>query len=116
MRKARDSNQRRPHSVKRQGLPESLPTFVQKSYFMLGEKESDVLNQALSKYLPGQFEPILVGGEKLLKPALQLMNIYRLRIDEIKAGRDLSKACRAFSECRDRPPHLGTPLPDSTMA
>jgi plasmid replication initiation protein len=53
---------------------------------MLGEKERDVLNQALEKYRPGQSEPILIGGEKLLKPALQLMNVYRLRIDEIKEG------------------------------
>jgi hypothetical protein len=73
----------------RKGLPESLPTFVQKSYFMLGGLERDVLNQALSKYRPGQSEPILIGGEKLLKPALQLMNVYRLRIDEIKGGRCL---------------------------
>jgi hypothetical protein len=29
-------------------------------------------------------EPILIGGEKLLKPALRLMSVYRLRIDEIK--------------------------------
>jgi hypothetical protein len=27
----------------------------------------------------------LIGGAKILKPALQLMNVYRLRIDEIKA-------------------------------
>jgi hypothetical protein len=79
---------RRSKGVKRKGLPESLPTSVQKSYFLLGAKERDVLNQALSKYRPGQTEPILVGGEKLLKPALQLMNAYRLRIDEIKARRN----------------------------
>jgi Initiator Replication protein len=84
MRKAWDSNQRRPHSVKRQGLPESLPTFVQKSYFMLGTKERDVLNLALSKYRADRSEPILIGGATALKPALQLMNVYRLRIDEIK--------------------------------
>jgi hypothetical protein len=29
----------------------------------------------------------LIGGAKALKPALQLMNVYRLRIDEIKEGR-----------------------------
>jgi hypothetical protein len=33
---------------------------------------------------PGQSEPILIGGEKFLKPALRLMSDYRLRIDEIK--------------------------------
>ena len=43
-----------------------------------------MLNLALSKYRPGQSEPILVGGEKLLKPALKLMSLYRLRIDAIK--------------------------------
>ena len=63
---------------------QSLPTSVQKSYFLLGAKERDVLNQALSKFRPGQSEPILIGGEKLLKPTLKLMSFYRLRIDEIK--------------------------------
>jgi plasmid replication initiation protein len=63
---------------------QSLPTSVQKSYFLLGAKERDVLNQALSKYRPGQTEAILIGDEKLLKPALKLMGFYRLRIDEIK--------------------------------
>jgi hypothetical protein len=72
----------------RKGLTASLPTSVQKSYFMLGGPERNLLNQALEKYRPGQTEPILVGGEKLLKPALQLMNAYRLRIDEIKARRN----------------------------
>jgi hypothetical protein len=79
MGKTKDSIQRR-----RKGLPESLPTSVQKSYFMLGDKERDVLNRALEKYRPGRSEPIFIGDEKLLKPALQLMNVYRLRIDEIK--------------------------------
>jgi hypothetical protein len=60
------------------------PTSVQKSYFLLGAKERDVLNQALSKYRPGQSEPILIGGEKLLKPVLKLMSFYRGGIDEIK--------------------------------
>src|ERR1700726_4328102 len=78
--------QRRPKGVIRKGLPESLPTSVQKSYFMLGEKERDVLNRALEKYRPGRSEAILIGGANLLKPALQLMNVYRLRIDEIKGG------------------------------
>ena len=80
--------QRRTKSLIRKGLPESLPTSVQKSYFMLGEKERNVLNLGLQKFRSGQTEPILVGGEKLLKPALQLMNAYRLRIDEIKARRN----------------------------
>jgi Initiator Replication protein len=70
-------------SVIRKGLPAALPTFVQKSYFMLGEPERDLLNHALEKYRPGRTEPILIGGSKALKGALQLMNVYRLRIDEI---------------------------------
>jgi plasmid replication initiation protein len=53
---------------------------------MLDDKQRDVLNLALSKYRPGQSEPILIGGATALKPALQLMNVYRLRIDEIKEG------------------------------
>jgi hypothetical protein len=76
--------QRRTKSLFRKGLPKSLPTSVQKSYFMLTEKERDVLNLALSKYRPGRSEPILIGDEKLLKPALKLMSFYRLRIDEHK--------------------------------
>jgi hypothetical protein len=40
--------QRRPKSLIRKGLPESLPTSVQKSYFLLGAKERDV-SIALSK-------------------------------------------------------------------
>jgi plasmid replication initiation protein len=51
---------------------------------MLGNRERDVLNRALEKYRLDRTEPILIGGAKSLKPALQLMNIYRLRIDEIK--------------------------------
>jgi hypothetical protein len=51
---------------------------------MLTDAERDVLNIGLQKYRPGQSELILVGGEKLLKPALRLMSDYRLRIDEIK--------------------------------
>jgi len=41
--------QRRPKSAIRKGLPESLPAFVQKSYFMLGSKERNVPNHALKK-------------------------------------------------------------------
>jgi hypothetical protein len=70
---AKGSIQRqRPHSVIRKGLPESLPTSVQKSYFMLTDAEHDVLNIALEKYRPGQSVPILVGGKNLLKPASRL--------------------------------------------
>jgi plasmid replication initiation protein len=63
---------------------QALPTSVQKSYFLLGAKERDVLNLALSKYRPGQSELILIGGAKLLKPTLKLTSFYRLRIDEIE--------------------------------
>jgi hypothetical protein len=58
----------RPKDVIRKGLPESLPTSVQKSYFMLTDAERNVLNLGLQKYSPGHSEPILIGGEKLLKP------------------------------------------------
>jgi hypothetical protein len=81
----KDSVQRRPQkSTIRRGLPESFPTSVQKSYFVLGGRERDILNLGLQKYRPGRSEPILIGGEKLLKPALKLMSFHRLRIDEIK--------------------------------
>jgi hypothetical protein len=73
-----------PKGIIRKGLPTALPTFVQKSYFMLTDAERNVLNIGLRKYRAGQSEPILIGGEKLLKPALRLMSDYRLRIDEIK--------------------------------
>jgi|SRR5450631_1143922 hypothetical protein len=76
--------QRAPKRAIRKGLPESLPTGVQKSYFTLGDKERDVLNRALSKYRPGRSEPILIGGADALKPALKLMNVFRLKIAEIK--------------------------------
>ena len=72
---------RRPDSVIRKGLTESLPTSVQKSYFMLTDAERNLLNTALEKYWPGQSEPILVGDAKVLKPALRLMTWYRLVIE-----------------------------------
>jgi plasmid replication initiation protein len=90
--------QRRPTGPLRKGLPESLPTSVQKSYFMLGDKERDVLNRALEKHRPGRSEPIFIGDEKLLKPALQLMNVFRLRIDEIKEDAVLTSYTR-WLEC-----------------
>jgi len=46
-----------------------------------------VLNIGLKKFLPGQSEHILVGGENLLKPALRLMSQNRLRIEEIKGAK-----------------------------
>ena len=53
---------------------------------MLSDAERNVLNLGLQKYRPGQSEPILIGGQKMLKPALRLMSDYRLRIDEIKGA------------------------------
>jgi plasmid replication initiation protein len=80
------NKRRRTESVIRKGLPESLPNGVKKSYFMLGDEERHVLNLGLQKFRSGQSEPILIGGANVLKPALRLMNVFRLRIDEIKGG------------------------------
>jgi plasmid replication initiation protein len=81
----------------RRRLPNSvtdLPTGVQKSYFMLSEAERAVLNTALEKYRPGQSEPIFVGGHKVFKPALRLMKLYRLAIDEIQDGQAVTRYTR----------------------
>jgi hypothetical protein len=67
----------------RKRLAEVLPTSIQKSYFLLKDAERDVLNRALEKYRPGQPGPILVGDSKVFKPALRLMSVYRLVIEEI---------------------------------
>jgi len=71
-----------------------LPTGMQKSYFMLSEAERTVLNTALEKYRPGQSEPIFVGGHKVLNPALRLMKLYRLAIDEIQDGQAVTRYTR----------------------
>ena len=82
--KAKRSIQRqRPKGVIRKGLTESLPTSVQKSHFLLSDPVRNVLNTALEKYRPSQSEPILVGGENLLKPALRLMTWYRRVIERV---------------------------------
>jgi hypothetical protein len=95
MGKTKESIQRRrPKGVTRKALPDSFPTSVPKSYFMLSAAERDVLNRALEKYRPGRSESILIGGAKALKPALRLMNIYRLRIDEIKGDAVVSSYTR----------------------
>ena len=78
----------------RKGLGEFLPTSVQKSYFLLSDSARGVFNSALEKYRPGQSEPILVGGENLLKPALRLMIYYRLVIEEIKDGEVITSYTR----------------------
>ena len=59
-------------------LEQFLPTSVQKSYFMLADAGRTILNTALEKYRAGQSEPILVGDNKALKPALRLTTLYRL--------------------------------------
>ena len=76
------------------GLERSLPTSVQKSYFMLSDIERAVLNTALEKYQPGQSEPIYVGGGNVLKPALRLMTSYRLAIEEIKDSQAITSYTR----------------------
>jgi hypothetical protein len=96
--------QRQPKGVTRKSLPESLPTSVQKSYFMLTDAEGNVLNIGLQKYRPGRSEPILIGDEKLLKPALRLMSDYRLRIDEIKGSEVVTRYTRWLESVEVRGP------------
>src|ERR1700751_3734989 len=92
---AKSSIQRRlPDSIIDKGLEESLPIGVQKGYFMLTEPERHLLNAALEKYRPGQQEPILVGGQKALKPALRLAANYRLAIEEIKGSQPITSYTR----------------------
>ena len=96
---AKSSIQRRlPDSVIDKGLEESLPIGVQKSYFMLTETERNMLNSALEKYRPGQSEPILVGGQKVLKAGFA-------------AGRQLSLGDRG----NKRIPKLSRVIPDGWM-
>ena len=61
---------------------------------MLSDAERTVLNKALEKYQPGRSEPIFVGGHKVLKPALRLMKLYRLAIDEIQDGQAVRRYTR----------------------
>lgn len=92
---AKHSIQRRlPDSILDIGLEESLPIGVQKSYFMLTETERNLLNFALEKYRPGRNEPILVGGQKILKTALRLAVNYRLVIEEIKGSQAFTNYTR----------------------
>jgi len=53
---------------------------------MLSDAERDILYTALEEYRSGQSEPILVGGVNRLKPALRLLSVYRLKIEEINDG------------------------------
>ena len=61
---------------------------------MLTDAERKVLNIALQKYRPRQSEPIFVGGENVLKPALRLMSDYRLRIEEISDSKVVTSYTR----------------------
>jgi plasmid replication initiation protein len=85
---------RPPNSVTSNGLEQFLPTSVQKSYFMLPKAERALLNTALEKYRAGQSGPFLVGGLKVLKPALRLMSSYRLVIDEIEDSEAITSYTR----------------------
>jgi len=92
---AKKSIRRRPRKrVTDEGLGAVLPTGVQKSYFTLSDAERAILDTALEKNKTGQSEPILVGDEKLLKPALRLMIYYRLKIDQVIDGRAVTSYTR----------------------
>jgi plasmid replication initiation protein len=79
---------------------------------MLTETERNLLNFALEKYRPGQSEPILVGGEKVLKPALRLAVNYRLVIEEIIG----SKAITSYTRWVDAVQVCGTENPEVYFA
>jgi hypothetical protein len=82
---------------------EALPTSVQNSYFMHHRcRACNVLNIGLKEFRPGQSEPILVGGEKLLKPAVRLMSDFRLRIDEIKGAEVVTSYTRWLASVETR--------------
>lgn len=66
--------QRRRRETVKDDLWEVLPTSVQKSYLMLSNAERAIIDTALEKYRPGQSEPILVGGIKVLKPVVGRQN------------------------------------------
>ncbi|HTD17752.1 MAG TPA: hypothetical protein VK673_21380 [Chthoniobacterales bacterium] len=83
-------------------LDRFLPTGVQKNYFMLSDTDRAILNIALEKFRPGQTEPILVGDEKLLKPALRLMSYYRLKIEEVLNGRAVTSYTAEPLACTTR--------------
>jgi plasmid replication initiation protein len=61
---------------------------------MLSDAARTVLNKALEKYQPGRSEPIFVGGNKVFKPALRLMTLYRLAIEEIKDSQAITSYTR----------------------
>jgi plasmid replication initiation protein len=69
---------------------------------MLSDAERNVLNIGLQRYRPDQSEPILIGGEKLLKPTLRLMSDYRLRIAEIKGAEVVTSYTRWLASVEAR--------------
>ncbi|MBV8967874.1 MAG: hypothetical protein JO331_02300 [Verrucomicrobia bacterium] len=71
---------------KGEGRSGSVPTSVQKSYFILTDQEREVLNTALRSYRPGQTEPILAGKKKDLEAALNLLTHYRIAMEDIVGG------------------------------
>ena len=81
IRNGRHSHRRMKAAPKNDDPTRFLPVGVRKSYFLLSKADRDVLNIALGKYQPAKSELILVGGARLLKPALRLLTLYRLRID-----------------------------------
>ena len=95
---------------KNRHLCSRLTIAAQKLYRLLSRKaiscitdaERNVLNIGLKKFRPGQSEPILVGGEKLLKPALGLMSDFRLRIDEIKGAEVVTSYTRWLASVETR--------------
>jgi plasmid replication initiation protein len=110
---AKSSIQRRlPDSIVDRGLEESLPIGVQKGYLMLTELERNLLNLALEKYRPGHGEPIFVGGQKILKPALRLAANYRLVIEEIKDSEVITSYTRWVETVQVR----GTENPEVYLA
>jgi hypothetical protein len=87
IRNGRHSHRRMKAAPKNDDPTRFLPIGVRKSYFLLSKVDRDVLNIALGKYQLAKSEPILVGDARLLKSALRLLTLYRLRIDEIRDGK-----------------------------
>jgi hypothetical protein len=73
---------------------QSLPTSVQKSYFMLSRSARAVLDTALRKYRAGQSDLILVGGIAQLKPALRLMTAYRVVLQDVTGAEVFTRYTR----------------------
>jgi hypothetical protein len=61
---------------------------------MLSDAERDLLNTALEKYRLAQSEPVLAGGNKMIKPALRLITSYRLVIEEVTGAEVITSYAR----------------------